>query len=108
MKLYLAGPMTGVAGFNFPAFNAAADALHDAGYDVVNPADRGIVEGWEWQDYLRLALGRMLECDAVAQLDGWVGSRGARLETQVARELGMEATPLGVWLRRKPTGGGAE
>lgn len=100
--------MTGVAGFNFPAFNTAADTLRAAGYSVVNPADRGVVDGLEWGDYLRLALGRMVECDAVAQLDGWAGSKGARLETHVARALGMEATPLGVWLRRKATGGGAE
>ena len=38
-RIYIAGPMTGHAEHNFPAFHAAAKRLHEAGWEVVNPAD---------------------------------------------------------------------
>ena len=37
MKLYIAGPMTGLVAFNFPAFEAARQDLEDAGFEVESP-----------------------------------------------------------------------
>lgn len=92
--------MSGIPAFNFPAFNDAARLLMKAGYEVVNPADNGVVEGWNWADYLRLDLKLMLDCDAVATLDGWVDSRGAWLEVSTARALGMSVRPVADWVGR--------
>ena len=39
MRVYLAGPMTGLPQFNFPAFDNAEKDLQARGYDVVPPAD---------------------------------------------------------------------
>jgi len=36
--IYIAGPMSGLPEFNYPAFFAAAEQLTAAGYDVLNPA----------------------------------------------------------------------
>ena len=47
-RAYIAGPMTGIAEFNFPAFNKEAVRLRAEGLTVLNPADHGIVEGAEW------------------------------------------------------------
>ena len=38
MRLYLAGPMSGIKDFNFPAFNEAAEHLRKLGYEVFNPS----------------------------------------------------------------------
>lgn len=39
--LYIAGPMTGIPAFNYPAFDAAALALREAGYFIVSPSEIG-------------------------------------------------------------------
>lgn len=97
MKLYIAGPMTGLDDHNFPAFNEAAVLLEECGYTVENPADQGVIDGWEWHQYLRVDLAKMLKCEGVATLLGWTTSRGAKLEVHVARELGMQVKMVDQW-----------
>lgn len=87
MRLYLAGPMSGLPDFNYPAFMAESDRLHKLGYHVENPATNP--EQADWAGYLRLALTQLLTCEAVALLPDWEGSKGAQLETHVAKALGM-------------------
>ena len=41
MIVYIAGPMTGLPDLNYPAFNAAEEALTAAGHAVLNPARNG-------------------------------------------------------------------
>jgi len=88
-RVYVAGPMTGLKDFNYPAFNAAADALRAQGYQVENPADHGIVPGAEWADYMAYDLTRLGLCGVIALLPGWERSEGARLEVQIGHRLGM-------------------
>src|SRR4051812_42987166 len=85
--LYLSGPMSGHDNFNFPAFNAAADALRRLGYPVLNPADFGCHPRHTWADCLQRDLTVMGYADVVVVLPGWQNSKGARLETRVAIDL---------------------
>lgn len=99
MILYISGAMSAFPDdFNFPAFNRAAELLGKAGYEVVNPADKGIVEHWEWASYLRYDLRQMLDCDGVAVLPDSHNSRGAWLESTVALHLGMPIRSVEAWL----------
>ena len=88
-RVYIAGPMTGIQDFNYPAFNEVANQLRAAGWHVENPAEHGVVEGAEWADYLHYDLGRLATCSALYLLPGWETSRGAILEFHVANTLGM-------------------
>ena len=100
MKLYLAGPMTGLPEFNFPAFDRAADILAAAGYTVFNPAqmDRDVgfnptsteVSKEFLRDALRRDLSAICECDAIAMLPGWEKSGGAMVEWTLAKHLGLK------------------
>jgi hypothetical protein len=88
-RIYIAGPMTGLPEYNFPAFNAAAERLRGDGWHVENPAEHGHVAGAEWSDYLRWDLSRVVTVAAVYLLPGWPQSKGATLEVTVARALGL-------------------
>lgn len=110
MRIYLAGPMRGYPEYNFPAFDDHARRLRNAGYTVWSPADHDRGQGFdektdeagELKDYMKVDLVEVLCSDAVAVLDGWTESQGARLEVHVARECGipvyfaedLEVTPI--------------
>lgn len=98
--LYISGQMSGIADHNFPAFNYAAHQLRQVGYQVENPAEKGLVDGWDWNTYLKFDLRRMLECDGVATLLGWRKSPGARLEVRTARAVGIPVMPVRKWVER--------
>ena len=88
--IYIAGPMTGLPEYNFPAFFAAAADLTDKGYLVHNPADHGLVEGAGRNDYLRYDVRELMLCEAIYLLPGWSSSAGARFELTLARTFQMQ------------------
>ena len=103
MRLYIAGPMTGLPEFNYPAFHVAAEQLGVAGYDVLNPADidkahnsDGAKQAWDW--YMRHALRMVLDADGIALLYGWQNSRGAALEYKVGCALQLDVRLLSQWV----------
>lgn len=104
MRIYLAGPMRGIANYNFPAFDAARGLLVDLGHEVVSPADldrasgfvdeRGgrvlTTEAFSIEAALRQDFRAITTCDAVAFLPGWERSSGSLAERRVATEVGCE------------------
>ena len=110
MKLYIAGPMTGIPQFNYPAFFEMADILRDEGHTVVSPAEMddpairaasfasrdGNIHtleshGATWGDFLARDVKLLADdgIEGIVVLRGWQHSRGARLETFVARLRGI-------------------
>lgn len=89
--VYVSGPMSGIEQLNRPAFNAEARRLRAAGYHVVNPAEVVLAGAASWHDFMRTDLIQMLEqCSVICLLPGWMDSRGARLEHQLA--IGLDFT----------------
>ena len=86
--------MTGLPDINFPAFNAAAATLRGRGLDVVNPAEINPDETMGWQECMRADIKALCDCDTIALLPGWEGSKGAHLELHVAHRLGLTVTYL--------------
>lgn len=115
-KVYVAGPMTGIEYFNFPAFDKVGTELHKKGFEIFNPADHdrfllGKDKKWlpteeetigPWKSWnvtegpsLRTMLGADLNWIAqnathIYMLKGWERSRGAIAEHALAVALGLE------------------
>ena len=101
--VYIAGPMTGIPMWNFPAFFDAEHQLLELGYSVLNPAhnDGKNVEeamasagspekpNYPWSYYMKRDLPHVMSADMVCLLPGWQNSKGARLEVHVAQALGL-------------------
>ena len=96
MKVYLAGPMTGIKRNNFPAFWDAASCLRQKGFDVLSPAEiddpedeyaalNDLPSKKTWGQFLARDV-KLLADDGVQGivfLPNWQTSRGAKLEATV-------------------------
>lgn len=112
MKVYIAGPMTGVPKFNVPLFDHVANQLRKQGYDVVSPAELDSPEmraaalqskdgGYEaLKDATGETWGHVLARDVkvlsdygiegIVLLPDWWKSRGATLESTVGMLNGLK------------------
>jgi len=98
MKIYQSGPMTGIYGQNKKAFRTAERALWDAGFVPVSPV-RVVRKFTTWREAMKLDIKAMVDCDAVATLRGWEDSRGARIEVNLALELGLTVGTVEAWCK---------
>lgn len=97
-RIYIAGPMTGLPDFNFPAFHEAAAKLRALGHEVQNPAENPEPPCKSWLAYMRMAIVQVASVDAVALLPGWEHSPGAKVEEQLALGLGLRVAPIECFL----------
>lgn len=101
MRLYIAGPMTGLPERNYPAFMGAERHLAEAGYEVENPAtNKPAVEGTPtWLDFMRMSLVQISRCDGIATLSGWERSNGACVEVALVVGLGLPVKNVATWVK---------
>jgi hypothetical protein len=100
---YLAGPMSGIPQFNYPAFHRIAGKLREMGYTIQSPAEldteaqqaealaspdgvvHGTVGGLTWGDTLAKDVKLISDVvDGIIAMPTWYKSKGARLEIFVA------------------------
>jgi hypothetical protein len=102
-EIYIAGPMSGIPEYNFPAFFAAEKRLSEQGWKVWNPAaketendvqadesfatgdNRKLVDnGWDFREAYLWDCKKVIYGDGIYMLKGWENSPGARGEHAVA------------------------
>ncbi|MBY0244981.1 MAG: DUF4406 domain-containing protein [Sphingobacteriaceae bacterium] len=83
---------------NKSRFERAAEFLkNERSVECVIPLNLDHTKGNEtgkWEDYMRVCIAALVECEAIAVLDDWFDSRGARMEVEIARGLGMSMLVL--------------
>lgn len=91
MKIYLAGPMTGLPDFNYPRFKEKAAELRSMGHEVKCPTEHKYdVNNFPLREaFADIANYICNEADAIYLLDGWHKSHGARIEHDLAVYLGL-------------------
>lgn len=115
--LYIAGPMRGIAWFNYPLFDRVAKELRDAGNEVISPADEDrkhdgfdpyenpshaqpdactFPKTMDFAKTVRRCLDAVLRCDELVLLPGWENSNGAVAELTLAMWLGKRVRRLNI------------
>lgn len=106
MKLYISGPIKGIANAK-DNFADAVIALRSAGFTTLNPFDvdalcsqtcNGLDDDAHYDCFMRGDLAAMMDCGGVALIGGWEQSRGARLESALALQVGIPVKSLITWL----------
>ena len=96
MRVCIVGPMRGLPGHNFAAFDVAATRWREAGHAVYNPAEADRAVGFDGtteplRGFVDAAICRDIEeyirADALAVLPRWEGSRLAPVEVALVRAL---------------------
>lgn len=91
---YIAGPMTGLPKFNYPAFHKTAKVMRELGLRVENPAEIKYPDNAKYPDFIKGGLQLLFLCDAILLLPGWAGSTGAMVEKMVAEACRMDIYEL--------------
>lgn len=122
MRVYVAGPMTGITAYNAPAFYAAAALLASQGAVAVTPFE---ANSRVWQRHFGRAfdpvndkcdygdpilkemiaedLAELCASDAIALLPGWEKSKGSRVELLCALNLRLTVLDANTGLQRAVT-----
>lgn len=101
-SIYIAGPMSGIPEFNFPAFYEAERLFSEQGWTVYNPANKEdekaldpvafetgdnvlvIEKGFDFAKCYLWDVEHVIKADAIYMLKGWERSPGAIGEHAVA------------------------
>lgn len=85
-RIYIAGPMSGIADCNRAAFNAEALHQQQKGHVVLNLAI--LPDGLTQHEYMQLCCPMVKMADEVIMLPNWINSQGATAEFHLAMKCG--------------------
>lgn len=91
MKTYISGKISGLPEHEARAkFDNTAILLKAKGYTPVNPFDvQPAHPNPVWEDYMAADIHALMHCQAIYMQRDWGQSKGARIEYQIALELGL-------------------
>lgn len=91
MRTYISGKITGLPEADArQKFIVSETLLRCQGYDPINPFNLiPDINQPTWADYMAHDIRNLMECQAIYMQRDWGQSKGARIEYQIALELGL-------------------
>lgn len=89
-KIYISGKITGIEAEAPALFSAVENQLKQQGYEVVNPMLLSHNHDKSWESYMKEDIKAMCDCDSIFMLKNWAHSKGASVELNLARVLGLK------------------
>lgn len=86
-NIYISGKITGLDNYA-EVFEKKEKELTEQGHLVFNPAKHP--DMFSWQQFMELDLKALSFCDSIYMMKGWETSKGATLELEEAKRLGIE------------------
>jgi hypothetical protein len=97
-RVYISGKISGLKEFEAKElfYKAENYIVYDLCHECVNPMTINHDHNKSWESYMKENLKAMFYCQIIAMLPNWTESRGARIELNLAIELGLEVIFLDV------------
>jgi len=89
-KVYISGKITGIESDAEIMFSKAEEILKKDYQAVINPMKLNHEHDKSWESYMRVCIKALCDCDVVFALTNHLDSRGARVELEIAKYLGLE------------------
>ena len=92
MRIYISGQITGLDIEVAKAYFKQTELqLKENGHTPVNPMEvLPYHPDHTWHDYMAEDIKALLYCEAILMLDNWTNSKGAKIEHDIAKGLGIK------------------
>ena len=93
MKIYISGRISGLTSNEYEnSFFSAQFQLIKMGYQyIINPLFiTRKIDKTNYSALMVCCIRHLFDCNAIYMIDGWGNSRGARIEHNIAKEMGMK------------------
>lgn len=91
MKIYISGKITGLPLKETRERFADAQSLLDGiGFEAVNPMKKSLPANATWEQHMVKDIELLFKCDAIYMMDNWIDSKGALIEYDIAKRLGLD------------------
>jgi hypothetical protein len=88
-KIYISGKISRIENEASIHFQRAEIQLELQGFKPVNPMKLNHDHDKSWSSFMRVDIKALCECESIYMLKNWQESKGAKMEKDIATELGM-------------------
>lgn len=91
MRVYVSGRISGLNEDDVNSkFRKGMNDVIEMGHEAVNPLNNGLPKSASWGEHMVRDIEMLMSCEAIYMLHNWKESRGARIELNIAIEMGFK------------------